>query len=232
MGNKSREQRSRSYPFSVSHCRQIELIKRCIDGELHGALPSCPQAGCKGRLKLDTTNKSGQVKVSCSGAFDDELGTFVKCYFRANADTITRVAWRVSPKTEEEIAEESKFQTTVDTSVASSLFDGIDMSTIEGKKECTNRFLELARSEGINIPESDTEARIKLGTILLNNSSLSGSELLAKAEEVFGTLKGSSDKFEQSTTGTVNEANAGSELPPFLLSFIHLCLVLWQLSLN
>jgi hypothetical protein len=208
MDNKSQELRLQAPPLSSAHIEQIDLIKRCIDGELNGALPHCPQAGCKGRLKLDTANKSGQIKVLCSGAYDDELGTFVKCYFRANADTITRVPWRTSPKSEEEIAEESKFHTTVDTSVATSLFDGIDMTTIEGKKECTNRFLELARSEGINIPDSDTEARIKLGTILLNNSSLSGSELLAKAEEMFGTLKGSVDKLEQSSTGTVNEANA------------------------
>jgi hypothetical protein len=187
---------------------QIELIKRCIDGELNGALPPCPQAGCKGRLKLDTANKSGQTKVSCSGAFDDELGTFVRCYFKANADTVTRVPWRESPKSEEEIVEESKFQSTVDTSSASSLFEGIDMSTIEGKKECTSRFVELARAEGINIPDSETEARIKLGTILLNNPTLSGSELLVHAEEMFGTLKGSSDKFEQSKVGTVNEENA------------------------
>jgi hypothetical protein len=193
--------------LSSAHALQIELIKRCIDGELNGALPPCPQAGCKGRLKLDTTNKTGETRVSCSGAFDDELGTFVRCYFKANADTVTRVPWRESPKSEEEIVEESKFQSIVDTSSADSLFDGIDISTIEGKKECTNRFVELARSEGINIPDTETEARIKLGTILLNNPTLTGSELLIQAEEMFGTLKGSSDKLEQSKVGTVNEEN-------------------------
>lgn len=173
-------------------------------------MPPCPQAGCKGRLKLDTGGKSGIPKVSCAGAFDDELGTFVRCYFKANADTIARVPWRESPKSEEEIAQESTFQSTVNTNAATSLLDGLDLSTTEGKKECITRFLNLARSEGINIPESDQEARIKLGTILMNNQALSGGELLAKAEEMFGTLKGSSAKLEQSTTGTVNEENAGS----------------------
>lgn len=118
--------------------------------------------------------------------------------FQSKCRDRDRVPWRESPKSEEEIAEEGKFQSTIDTSSASMLFDGIDLSTIDGKKVCTNRFVELARSEGVNIPESETEARIKLGTILLNNPAMSGSELLAHAEEMFGTVKGSNDKFEQS----------------------------------
>jgi len=184
-----------------------ELIKRCIDGELNGALPACPQSGCKGRLKLDPST-TGPQKVSCSGAFDDELGTFIRCYFRANSDTITRIPWRESPKTEDEIAEEGKFESTIDTSAGASLYDGVDLTTLEGKKECISRFLVLARSLGINIPENDAEARVKLGTLLMNNSGRDGTELLALAEETYGTLKSSAAKLEQSTIGTVNEANS------------------------
>jgi hypothetical protein len=183
-------------------------MKRCIDGELHGALPACPQPGCKGRLRLDPPPSSGPQKVSCSGAFDDELGTFIRCYFRANANTITRIPWRESPKTEEDIAEEGKFESTIDISAGDSLFDGIDLTTVEGKKECISRFLVLARSLGINVPESDAEARVKLGTLLMNNSGRNGSELLSLAEETYGTLKSTAAKLGQSAVGIVNEGNS------------------------
>ena len=83
------------------------------------------------------------------------------------------------------------------------------MSTIEGKKECINRFVEICRIEDINIPDNETEARVKLGTLLMNNSSLSGSDLLALAEETYGTIASSRAKLDQSKMGTANPANEG-----------------------
>jgi hypothetical protein len=83
------------------------------------------------------------------------------------------------------------------------------MGTVEGKKAAVSRFVELAREEGINVPESDQEARVKLGTLLMNNSSLSGVELMVKAEENFGTRKSSQEKVQRSAVGTVVPENAG-----------------------
>lgn len=109
----------------------------------------------------------------------------------------------------EEAAEESAFHATVDTNKAASLFKGLDMGTIDGKKTAVARFVQLARDEGINVPESDNEARVKLGTLLMNNSSFSGAELMALAEETFGTRKSTQEEVQRSAVGTVVEANAG-----------------------
>ncbi len=70
------------------------MIKRCIDGEINGAIPSCPEQGCTGKLKLENG------KVTCGGGFNEEMGTFIRCYFSANASSISRLPWRNGPKTE------------------------------------------------------------------------------------------------------------------------------------
>jgi hypothetical protein len=65
----------------------------------------------------------------------------------------------------------------------------------------------MARDEGINVPESDNEARVKLGTLLINNQT--GAELLALAEEMFGTQKSVQATAEASKTGTACVDNEG-----------------------
>ena len=73
------------------HCTalQPELILRCIDGESLGAIPGCPEPGCKGKLRLDAGGK-----VTCGGAYSDELASFVRCYYSAQASAIKRLPWR------------------------------------------------------------------------------------------------------------------------------------------
>jgi hypothetical protein len=75
-----------------------DLVARCVDGEVHGALPHCPEPGCKGRLRIEGS------QVHCGGAFDDEIGTFVRCYFKVAASAVTREQWRTGPKSEGEVA--------------------------------------------------------------------------------------------------------------------------------
>jgi hypothetical protein len=75
---------------------QPEIILRCIDGEAHGAIPACPEVGCKGKLRLDAG------KVACGGAYSDEMATFVRCYYSAQASAITRLPWREAKPTEGE----------------------------------------------------------------------------------------------------------------------------------
>ena len=203
-----------------------------MDGELRGALPPCPEPDCKGRLRLEGPVGGPQV-VFCGGAFDEELGTFVRCYFRVPAEAVERLPWRTGPKTEgrwmgrcmgevmwvrvlwcgnvtDELAEEASFQVTVDTQKADDLFEGLDLGTVDGKKVAVTRFVELAREEGINVPETDSEARVKLGTLIMNNPGASGAELMAKAEETFGTRKSVVDKVQRSAVGTVVPENARS----------------------
>lgn len=80
-----------------SCCSQPELIARCIDGELLGAIPSCPEPGCKGKLRLEGG------KVACGGAYNEEIGSFVRCYYSAQASAITRVPWKESKPSDGEL---------------------------------------------------------------------------------------------------------------------------------
>lgn len=43
----------------------------------------------------------------------------------------------------------------------------------------------------------------------MNNSSLTGPELVSLAEETYGTIASNQAKLDQSKTGTVNPANEG-----------------------
>ena len=67
---------------------------RCVDGEANGAIPGCPEPGCKGKLRLDNGT------VACGGAYNEDLGTFVRCYYTAKASSITRLPWRETKLTE------------------------------------------------------------------------------------------------------------------------------------
>lgn len=180
-----------------------ELIMRCIDGEINGAIPSCPEIGCKGKLRLDAG------KVACGGAYSEELGTFVRCYFSAEASAITRLAWREAKPSEDETIAATAFQPTVNLDAAKDLFAGLDMATLPSKREAVARLLTVVRAEGINLTSDDNAAKIRLGTLVMANSDLSSEELLSLAEAEFGTVKTTKAKMARASTGTVCEGNEG-----------------------
>lgn len=62
-----------------------ELVHRCAEGEVLGALPRCPVCGA-GKLKFDA--KSGMFK--CPGYMDDD--EFKPCFFKSG--DVDRVAWK------------------------------------------------------------------------------------------------------------------------------------------
>mmetsp|Transcript_15082 Transcript_15082/g.24994 ORF Transcript_15082/g.24994 Transcript_15082/m.24994 type:complete len:411 (+) Transcript_15082:65-1297(+) len=180
-----------------------ELIIRCIDGELHGAIPSCPEPGCKGKLRLDNG------KVSCGGAYNEELGSFLRCYYSAQASSITRLPWKESKPTEEEVLEGTTFSASVNQDAAKDLFAGLDLTTLTDRREAVHRFLAVVRSEGINVGSDDNEAKIKIGTLMMSNNTLGPEELLCLAESKYGTVKSSKAKLKMASTGTVCEGNEG-----------------------
>lgn len=180
-----------------------ELIMRCVDGETNGALPGCPEADCKGKLRLD------DGMVSCAGAYNDELGMFIRCYYNAKASSVKRVAWRETRPPEEDIVTTTTPTSTVNLDAAKDLFAGLDMSTLPGKREAVNKFLEVARAEGINLGSDDNEAKIKVGTLVMSNSTSTPEELLSIAESNFGTVKATKAKIASASTGTVCEGNEG-----------------------
>ena len=73
---------------------KAELVARCVDGEVFGALPICPACG-KGRLRVKyvkVTGHNGQGEFSCPGWFDSEIGSRVSCGFTSSK--VERPAWR------------------------------------------------------------------------------------------------------------------------------------------
>lgn len=110
---------------------------------------------------------------------------------------------------EDENVEASTFKPTVNLSAAKDLFSGLDMALLPDKREAVTRFLTVAREEGINVGADDNEAKIKLGTLVMSNSTLGPEELLSLAESNFGTIRSSRAKQARASTGTVCEGNEG-----------------------
>ena len=69
-----------------------ELVERCVDGKLYGALPRCPECG-SGILRVAYLSKyghAGQGRFSCPGYFDDDA--FVRCGY--SATQVERAPWQ------------------------------------------------------------------------------------------------------------------------------------------
>lgn len=188
---------------------KTELIKRCVDGEAHGALPGCPEVGCKGRLRIN------DGKVVCAGAYSDEIGGFMRCYFKADPSAVQRALWRSASKSEAELAAESEFRPTIASHGAADLFEGLDMLSMSGKKIAAERLLSTARVNGINVPAVEQEAKIRFGSLIMTNPDKSANELLVMAEQTFGTQIETASKSEGSKAGTVCVANSGFDLISF-----------------
>ena len=104
---------------------------------------------------------------------------------------------------------EIKFQPSVNLDAAKGLFDDLDMSTLPGKREAVNKFLAVARAQGVNLGADDNDAKIKIGTLVMSNPSLGPEELLGLAESNFGTIKSTKAKLSRASAGTVCEGNEG-----------------------
>lgn len=112
----------------------------------------------------------------------------------------------------EETLAATTFSATVNLEAAKDMFAGIDMSNLAGKRQAVNKFLAVARAEGINLGMDDNDAKIKIGTLVMTHADLGPVELLTLAESMYGTVKASKAKLKMSSTGTVCEGNEGYEL--------------------
>jgi hypothetical protein len=80
-------------PVGLGFVRQVqagnkeEVVRRCVDGEQHGAYPRCPTC-TKQTVK---PNKAGDGFV-CPGTFEE--GSMIKCMFKA--ETVERLTWNDS----------------------------------------------------------------------------------------------------------------------------------------
>jgi hypothetical protein len=59
-----------------------EMVTRCMQGELYGALPLCPECGAtQGKNATSLKRDAETLKVTCSGYYDESAGGRVPCYF-------------------------------------------------------------------------------------------------------------------------------------------------------
>ena len=69
-----------------------DLIARCVDGKMYGALPRCSECG-GGILRVSYASKyghGGEGRYSCPGYHDGD--SFVRCGFTATA--VERASWK------------------------------------------------------------------------------------------------------------------------------------------
>merc|ERR1711871_1609480 len=182
-----------------------ELVARCVDGHKNGALPECPETDCGGKLKYSSDMK----QVFCGGRFNEELAARVKCFFKIDSDKISRNPWRTRALTEEEKEEEEAKKVGVDLSGSKDLFEGLDLITSEGKRAAVIRIVNKAREVGINVPENDTEARTRMGTLLLSNPHAAPEDLLKVAAELYGSKAKDEERKAASGAAVECEANSG-----------------------
>lgn len=69
-----------------------DLVERCVDGALYGALPRCPLCG-GGTLRVHYASRfghGGKGTFGCPGYYDDDQ--FVRCKF--SGSDVARLAWK------------------------------------------------------------------------------------------------------------------------------------------
>ena len=123
-------------------------------------------------------------QIVCPGAYNDDIGSFVRCYFKATPTSLERLPWRTSPKSTAEREAETTFKATVVDDSSNDLFSGLDMDSLPGKKMAAERLLNTAKERGINVPDTEQEAKVRFGSLVMSNPGGTANELLALAEQV------------------------------------------------
>ena len=137
-----------------------DLLTRCLEGHSRGALPSCPEIDCGAKLNINMNTKVAY----CAGKFNTEIGVFVKCFYTCPLDSIQRIPWKNKPSSQFEISNATvSSSSTVSTKgkeeEEENLFKDINMTTPEGKRQAVILAIEKARQLGINLPESESDAK-------------------------------------------------------------------------
>lgn len=148
-----------------------EVVRRCVDGEQHGAYPRCPTC-TKQTVK---PNKAGDGFV-CPGTFEE--GSMIKCMFKA--ETVERLTWNDSEVAVAHEEEEVKPDAAGDAAMAAN-FAGLD------PKAAATKLVELAGARELAIPKDETKARQIVGPVLLatanSDSSWNPAEALRALEK-------------------------------------------------
>jgi len=78
--------------------RKAELIERCIDGILNGAIPRCPKCAAQGRGNRSYLKYSAETGCySCGGVYDKTAQRKIECDF--SSKDVRRTPWSLVKKT-------------------------------------------------------------------------------------------------------------------------------------
>jgi hypothetical protein len=189
-----------------------ELLLKCTDGDCYGALPKCPMLDCGGRLSYE--NILERTTIKCGGSYNEDAGSRVVCFFTSTFDQIQelRLPWRTAPPTDEEakaMKEGKQAIKTEDMASYDSLFDGLDLSITADKRAAADRLVAAARDMGVLLPEDDSQARSKMGSLLMAYKTSSPPEILNLAAKDYGTKAKTAASSAATATSAKNPGNVG-----------------------
>jgi len=146
--------------------KKAELVEKCVDGELYGALPHCSVCN-EGRLK-----KAPNGSIVCSGYYDEDCGMRISCDFNAENDSVKRVPWKGPDEVEAE--ESSKEESTSWKEAVSNQMQKVLSKMFSSElnlkpKEIAEKLVEFARTNKVEMPKDNSLARQKVGSLLMQN---------------------------------------------------------------
>lgn len=205
---------------------RAELLARVTDGHVYGRIGRCPSC-LKGKFKLSDDGNS----VSCSGYFDEESASRVACFNKTSTSKAPRVKpWYQSEPSEEEVEEMEKIQeqhVEVDSSgVASDALSTAaenldwDLSNPVGMKKAAKDMLDICASgeSTVDIPESDSKARMEIGKIIISNKDKTATDILGLVIAKYGLKEA-----KQKAAKAKSEARGSSCLVPANLDIMEVC---------
>lgn len=167
--------------------KKAELVDRCVDGELNGALPVCPTCGA-GKLKLNEDKKG----VSCPGYFDEDCGMRISCSYVDDVHAVERNVWK-NPEdeieSEDEAEDADKNVSTASPNVAKfiKLFQS---STTKGIAEVLKEIVKFCTTESnFKLPTDESKTKQKIGAMIMehrNDGEINVEKLGIALVKVFG----------------------------------------------
>lgn len=153
--------------------KKLELVDRCVDGEVNGALGRCNLCG-QGKLILETM--SDAPVFMCKGYFDEEFDTAVRCNAIVDSSAVERSPWKEPGDVADHGAAKSKGKS--EGGSASMLTDEQKSRMAEAAsgpvKELATLLVQIAREAELSLLIDDQQARQAVGGILMSSKDDDG----------------------------------------------------------
>ena len=139
--------------------KKADLVAHCVDGELWGRYPPCPNCGKKQVLRptYKDENHRGQGKWKCTGYYDTNLQSMVHCAFNYSEEgksesPQTRLPWR---KPGDEMSDDEEDD--VNAGMQKEVTFPEDMGLLP-PKEMASKMLQICREHQLTLPSEDNDA--------------------------------------------------------------------------